>query len=47
MPQVSLMASPSVWSGDTLIAAPLAGLSNGWSAQIVADFHSGAFGIED
>ncbi len=47
MPQVSLLASPSVWSGDTLIAAPLAGLSNGWSAQIVADFHSGAFGIED
>jgi tRNA(Ile)-lysidine synthase len=47
MPQVSLLASPSVWAGDTLIAAPLAGLSNGWSAQIVADFHSGPFGIED
>jgi tRNA(Ile)-lysidine synthase len=47
MPQVSLLASPSVWAGNTLIAAPLAGLSNGWAAQIVADFHSGAFGIED
>jgi tRNA(Ile)-lysidine synthase len=47
MPRTSLLASPSVWLDDTLIAAPLAGLSNGWSAQIVADFHSGPFGIED
>jgi tRNA(Ile)-lysidine synthase len=29
------------------VAAPLAGLSNGWTAQIVADFHSMAFAIED
>lgn len=45
--RLSLLASPSVWHQDTLIAAPLAGLSNGWTAQIVADFHSRAFGIED
>ena len=47
MPRTSLMASPSVWQGDQLIAAPLAGLSGGWSARIVADFHTSAFAIED
>ncbi|EBA13320.1 tRNA lysidine(34) synthetase TilS [Roseobacter sp. CCS2] len=47
MPRTSLLASPSVWEGDVVIAAPLAGLSNGWSARIVADFHSTAFAIED
>jgi tRNA(Ile)-lysidine synthase len=47
MPRSSLLASPAVWLGDTLVAAPLAGLSNGWSAQIVANFHSSAFAIED
>jgi tRNA(Ile)-lysidine synthase len=47
MPRTSLLASPSVWKQGTLIAAPLAGLSNGWAARIVADFHSSAFAIED
>jgi tRNA(Ile)-lysidine synthase len=47
MPRMSLLASPSVWDNDTLVAAPLAGLSNGWAARIVADFHSSAFAIED
>jgi len=47
MPRMSLLASPSVWHGDSLLAAPLAGLSNGWSARIVADFHSTAFAIEE
>jgi len=47
MPRTSLLASPSVWIQGTLIAAPLAGLSNGWAARIVADFHSSAFAIED
>ncbi|WP_439156496.1 tRNA lysidine(34) synthetase TilS [Yoonia sp.] len=46
-PRTSLRASPSVWQGDTLVAAPVAGLTNGWSARIVADFHSAAFAIED
>ena len=47
LPRHSLLASPSVWRDDALVAAPLAGLSNGWSARIVADFHSTAFAIED
>lgn len=47
LPRASLLGSPSVWQGETLLAAPLARLSNGWSARIVADFHSTAFAIED
>ena len=47
IPRTSLLASPSVWRGDTLIAAPLAGLTAEWSAQIVADFHSVVFAIEE
>jgi tRNA(Ile)-lysidine synthase len=43
IPRASLMASPSVWSGDRLIAAPVAGFCNGWTAQIVADLHEHAF----
>ena len=39
-PRASLMASPAVWRGESLIAAPLAGLNNGWRARIVADFPS-------
>jgi tRNA(Ile)-lysidine synthase len=46
-PRTSLLASPALWQDDALIAAPLAGLSNGWTAQIVANFHSRAFAIED
>lgn len=46
-PRISLLGSPSVWSNGLLIAAPLAGMSNGWSARIVTDFHSSAFAIED
>ena len=33
MPRQSLLASPAVWHGHTLIAAPVAGLSNGWTAE--------------
>ncbi len=43
LPRVSLLASPAIWSGDRLMAAPVAGFSNGWTAQIVADFHEHAF----
>ncbi len=43
LPRKSLLASPSVWRGQALLAAPLAGLRNGWTVQIVADFHSTAF----
>ncbi len=33
MPRVSLLASPAIWRGEELIAAPLAGLENGWTAE--------------
>ena len=40
LPRPTLMASPAVWRGDCLVAVPLAGYNDGWSAQIVADFTS-------
>lgn len=40
LPRASLLASPAIWRGGRLIAAPIAGLPNGWTARIVADFHS-------
>jgi tRNA(Ile)-lysidine synthase len=40
LPRNTLLASPAIWDGPALIAAPLAGCSRGWSAQIVADFAS-------
>lgn len=40
MPRASLLASPAIWQNDALIAAPLAGLQNGWTAQIVAESYS-------
>lgn len=40
LPRASLMASPAVFDGDTLIAAPVAGYKNGFEARIVADFAS-------
>jgi tRNA(Ile)-lysidine synthase len=40
LPRPTLLASPAVWRGDVLVAAPVAGLSNGWSAEApaAADF---------
>ncbi len=32
MPRRSLLASPAIWEGDRLVAAPVAGLENGWRA---------------
>lgn len=34
LPRASLLASPSVWRGNRLISAPVAGLENGWKAQV-------------
>ena len=34
-PSVSLRASPAVWKGNQLLAAPLAGMSNGWTADLL------------
>lgn len=39
LPRRSLWASPAVWRGDQLIAAPLAGFGQ-WHGQIVTDFRS-------
>ena len=33
-PRASLLASPAVWRGEKLIAAPLAGLENGWKVTL-------------
>ncbi len=33
LPRQSLMASPAIWDGETLVAAPVAGLANGWTAK--------------
>ena len=33
--RASLLASPAVWAGDELVAAPMAGLANGWQAELV------------
>jgi len=35
-PSAALTASPSVWRGDDLVAAPLAGLAQGWTAELIA-----------
>ncbi|KAG1649081.1 ATP-dependent zinc metalloprotease FtsH [Nymphon striatum] len=37
LPRSSLMASPSVWDGDQLLAAPLAGLDNNWVITLRQD----------
>ena len=33
IPRQSLLASPAIWDGADLVAAPVAGLSNGWVAR--------------
>lgn len=34
LPRASLTASPAIWRRETLVAAPLAGLANGWTATL-------------
>ena len=34
-PHAALTASPAVWHGDDLVAAPQAGMPNGWHAELV------------
>lgn len=36
----TVIVTPAIWRGETLIAAPLAGVANGWTAEIVAGFRS-------
>jgi tRNA(Ile)-lysidine synthase len=38
LPRQTLMATPAVWREGTLVAAPVAGYGDGWTARIVADF---------
>lgn len=33
LPRATLLASPAIWRGRNLVAAPLAGLSEGWTAK--------------
>ncbi|MCV6594835.1 MAG: tRNA lysidine(34) synthetase TilS [Silicimonas sp.] len=33
LPRQSLLASPAVWEGERLVAAPVAGFSQGWTAR--------------
>ena len=40
-----LAVTPGVWQGETLVAAPLAGWENGWSAQL--DAPDAFFGLSD
>ena len=35
-----LLVSPAIWLGNMLIAAPLAGLPNGWTAEITQSLHA-------
>ncbi|PVA10268.1 tRNA lysidine(34) synthetase TilS [Pelagivirga sediminicola] len=37
LPAQSVQTLPAVWQGDTLIAAPLAGDANGWTARLRRD----------
>ncbi|WP_338548900.1 tRNA lysidine(34) synthetase TilS [Roseovarius phycicola] len=37
MPATSLKASPAVWRDGHLVAAPLSGLGNGWTASLLRD----------
>jgi tRNA(Ile)-lysidine synthase len=36
--RTALIVTPAIWAGDTLIAAPLAGLTNGWQANVDPSF---------
>lgn len=38
LPRTTLLASPAVWRGENLVAAPLARPGQGWTARIAADF---------
>jgi tRNA(Ile)-lysidine synthase len=40
LPRDALLVSPAVWRGDALIAAPLAGFTEGWTATLRPGFAS-------
>ncbi|MCP9482749.1 tRNA lysidine(34) synthetase TilS [Shimia sp. CNT1-13L.2] len=37
MPRTSLLSTPSVWMGETLVASPILGFGVGWTANILAE----------
>ncbi|WP_209505528.1 MULTISPECIES: tRNA lysidine(34) synthetase TilS [unclassified Ruegeria] len=37
-PRIALTATPAVWNADRVLAAPLAGLANGWQARLASDW---------
>ncbi len=45
LPRAVLEVTPGVWQGGLLVAAPIAGRPEGWSARVVADDH--LFGLCD
>jgi tRNA(Ile)-lysidine synthase len=45
LPREVLAVTPGIWADDRLLAAPFAGLENGWSAQLDAPDH--LFGLSD
>jgi tRNA(Ile)-lysidine synthase len=40
LPRDMLLVTPAIWRGDVLIAAPVAGFGNGWSATLRPSFAS-------
>jgi tRNA(Ile)-lysidine synthase len=40
IPRDALLVTPAIWRGDTLVAAPFAGLANGWTAEITQSLHA-------
>ena len=38
LPREVLEVTPALWAGENLLAAPVAGLGNGWNARIAAPF---------
>lgn len=38
LPRETLVTTPAIWYGETLISAPVAGFSTDWTARIVAGF---------
>ncbi len=37
-PRLALSSSPAVWQGDQLLAAPVAGYPNGWTAELTPEW---------
>ncbi len=43
LPRATLLSSPAIWRGETLVAAPIAGLEAGWTADCGDGSHFAAF----